>query len=246
MAYSGALDYGSFTEAVVEAIKQGNAWHRAVSIDLETKIEKKEDFLSGERILAIGMARRTGSGVEVKTFTLKDESDDAELELLYEAARYLAPVRPLVLLGYNITGYDFPLLCLKLKWHDDFLRKKTPEGEKPVFPREYWALKDALTRAYILDMMHPLRYALAEADGTTPKYKSLADVVAHARFEKVALMRRKHLASGDSQESKGQLIYRMWKERNPDLQKYLEGDVHDVLLLAEELYGITRPSPSSP
>lgn len=234
------LDYGSFTESVVEIVKRENAWHRAVSIDLETKIEKKEDFLTGERLLGIGLARRTGSGVETKTFTLKDESDEAEIELLYEAARWLSPIRPLILLGYNIAGYDYPLLNLKLKWHDDLLRASAPEGEKPKFPREYWALKDALTRAFVLDMMHPLRYALAEHDGTTPKYKSLADVVAHARFGKAALMRRKQLAEGESQEHKGKIIYDLWRTKNPDFERYLEGDVHDVLLLAEELYGIAK------
>ncbi len=238
------LDYNSFTESVVDVVKQANAWHRAVSIDLETKIEKKEDFLTGERLLGIGLARRTGSSVETRTFSLKDESDEAEIELLYEAARWLAPVRPLILLGYNIAGYDYPLLNLKLKWHDDLLRAQMPEGEKPKFPREYWALKDALTRAYVLDMMHPLRYAIAEHDNSTPKYKSLSDVVAHARFEKVALMRRKQLAAGTSTENKGKVIYNMWKSRDPNFARYLEGDVHDVLLLAEALFGVTSPFPA--
>jgi len=241
------LDYGDFAGAVVDIVKRAGAWHRVVSIDLETKIEKKTDFLTGERLLAMGVARRTGSGVEVKTFTLKDESDEAEIELLYEAARHLAPVRPLILLGYNIAGYDYPLLNMKLKWHDDLLRASVPDGEKPHFPREYWALKDALTRAYVLDMMHPLRYAIAEHDKTTAKYKPLSDVVSHARFEKVALMRRKQLAAGTDTEHKGKVIYDLWRTHNPDFERYLEGDVHDVLLLAEELFGVTSPaSPSSP
>jgi len=234
------FDYNEFTAAAVEAVRSHHAWHRAVSIDLETKIEKKADFLTGERLLAIGLARRAGSSVEVKTFTLKDESDAAEIELLYEAARWLAPVRPLILLGYNIAGYDYPLLNMKLKWHDDLLRARVPEGERPVFPREYWALKDALTRSYVLDMMHPLRYAIAAHDNATPKYKSLSDVVSHARFEKVALMRRKQLAAGTDTENKGKVIYELWKSHNPDFERYLEGDVHDVLLLAEELFGVKQ------
>jgi hypothetical protein len=239
----GGFDYGAFTEAIIETLKAHHAWHRVVSIDLETKIEKKTDFLTGERLLGIGLARRAGSDVEARTFRLKDESDEAEIELMYEAARWLAPIKPLVLLGYNIAGYDYPLLSMKLKWHDDLQRASVPEDEKPVFPREYWALKDALTRAYVLDMMHPLRYALAEHDNATPKYKSLSDVVSHARFANVALMRRKQLAAGTTTEGKGECIYRMWKEKDPDFERYLEGDVHDVLLLAEALYGVTaRPS----
>jgi len=259
------FDYNEFTAAAVEAVRSHHAWHRVVSIDLETKIEKKTDFLTGERLLAIGLARRTGNEVEIKTFRLKDESDGAEIELLYEAARWLAPVRPLILLGYNIAGYDYPLLNMKLKWHDDLLRAQVPDarfaaqngapsslrleagGKKPIFPREYWALKDALTRSYVLDMMHPLRYAIAEHDRTTAKYKSLSDVVSHARFEKVALMRRKHLAAGTDQEHKGKVIYDMWRTHDPNFERYLEGDVHDVLLLAEELFGVTASErPSSP
>ena len=251
--------YGELAASLVETIRARGEWHRAVSIDLETKIEKKSDFLTGERLLAIGIARRAGPDVEVRTFTLKDESDDAEIELLYAAARHLAPIRPLLLLGYNIAGYDYPLLNMKLKWHDDLLRAQVPEGEKPHYPREYWGLKDALTRAFVLDMMHPLRFALAAHDNLTPKYKSLADVVAHQRFAQVKLMRRKQLAEGNSKmlpeggnspaslatENKGKVIYGMWRTHNPDFERYLEGDVHDVLLLAEELFGITSPAPPS-
>jgi DNA polymerase elongation subunit (family B) len=235
---SHSLDYNSFTAAIIETIKQSRAWHRVVSIDLETKIEKKADFLTGERLLGIGLARRVGSEIELRTIKLKDDTDEAEIELLMETSRFLSPIKPLILLGYNISGYDYPLLNMKLKWHDDFVRARAPEGAKPQYPKEYWSLKDALTRAYILDMMHPLRYALAEHDGTAPKYKSLSDVVSHQRFAEVALMRRKQLACGTSTEEKGQRIYRMWKEGDPDFERYLEGDVHDVLLLAEELYGI--------
>ena len=232
------LGYDELASSIVETIHARGEWHRVVSIDLETKIEKKTDFLTGERLLAIGIARRTGASVEIRTFRLKDESDDAEIELLYEAARHLAPVHPLLLLGYNIAGYDYPLLNMKLKWHDDLLRARLPDGQKPIFPREYWGLKDALTRAFVLDMMHPLRFALAAHDNLTPKYKSLADVVAHQRFANVSLMRRKQLAEGASTENKGKVIYDMWKGHDPNFERYLEGDVHDVLLLAEEMYGI--------
>jgi len=242
--------YEELSRAAVDAIKAHNCWHRVVSIDLETKIMRKEDFLSGERILAVGVARRNDSGIETRIFKLKEETDEAEIALLYETARFMQAVRPLVLMGYNISGYDFPLLCLKLKWHDDLLRAKaagTPD-KKPVYPREYWALKDALTRAYVLDMMHPLRFAIAAHDKTTAKYKSLEDVVNHACYGALPLMRRKQLASADGKEGKGARIYEMWKTGNPDFEKYLEGDAHDVLALAECMYGITScaPRPSSP
>ena len=233
-----ALDYNEFSEEIIEILKSRAQWHRVVSIDLETKIEKKSDFLTGERLLGIGLARRDGKKVETRAIWLKDESDEAEVELLNEAARWLAPIRPLALVGYNIAGYDYPLLNMKLKWYDDYHRKGLKEGERAAYPREYWALKDALTRAYILDMMHPLRFAIAEHDNTTAKYRSLADVVEHARFADAALMRRKQLAAGTSTENKGKVIYDMWKSKDPNFERYLEGDVHDVLLLAEEIYKV--------
>lgn len=237
------FDYWELAQATVDAICKAGAWHRAVSVDLETKIEKKGDFLTGERLLGIGFARRAGENVETKMFRLKDDTDEAEIELLNEAARWLATVRPLLLLGYNISGYDYPLLSLKLKWYDDFGRAKCKEGEKPVFAREYWALKDALTRAFVLDMMHSLRFVVAQSDGTTAKYRSLAYCVGHRMFADVPLMRRKELAdagaqTGNAQTDKGKRIYEMWKNHDPSFENYLEGDVHDVLLLAEQIYGI--------
>ena len=278
------FDYGELAQATVNAICNAGAWHRAVSIDLETKIEKKSDFLSGERLLGIGFARRAGGKVETKMLRLEDDTDEAEVKLLDEAAKWLYNVRPLLLLGYNISGYDYPLLALKVKWYDDRGRAACKEGEKPVFPREYWALKDALTRAFVLDMMHSLRYSMARHDGNTAKYRSLAYSVAHPMFAHVPLMRRKELADPDAsvnanantqgsgnadgqlpaganaaahgglplagtdpapphkdkQMDKGKKLYEMWKTHDPSFESYLEGDVHDVLLLAEEIYGVKR------
>ncbi|MFH0817161.1 MAG: hypothetical protein V1909_00840 [Candidatus Micrarchaeota archaeon] len=233
MAYEGGLDYNKFTKSIMEIIKQHNAGFRVVSFDLETKIMDKKDFLTGERLLGIGMARRYNGEVESKILKLKDESDEAEVELLNEAAAFMTIAKPLVLLGYNISGYDYPLMNLKLKWYDEYHENKG----NARYPKEYWSLKDALTRAYILDIMHPLRFELANLEQTTPKYRSLDKVVNHQRFANLPLKRLKHLAQGDTAEDKGKRIYGMWKARDPNFERYLEGDVHDTLLLAEELYG---------
>ncbi|MFA4982772.1 MAG: hypothetical protein WC588_01005 [Candidatus Micrarchaeia archaeon] len=252
----GAMfDYDELAKATVDAVCNAGQWHRAVSVDLETKIMKRGDFLSGERLLGIGFARRIGEKVETRTLRLKDDSDGAEAELLNEAARWLFGVRPLLLLGYNIAGYDYPLLSLKIKWYDERAKAACKEGEKPIFPREYWALKDAMTRAFVLDMMHPLRFEIARHDSCTAKYRSLSFIVSHKRFEGAKLMRRKGLAESnaaasagkdapagekDRQMDKGMKIYEMWKGNDPAFESYLEGDVHDVLLLAEEIYRIGK------
>ena len=295
---SDYLDYESFGRAVVDVIRQNNAWHRVVCIDLETKVEGG-NFLAGERLLAVGLARRNAGQIEVKTLRLEEESDEAEFALLERLAEQLALMRPLVLLGYNISGYDFPFLILKMKKYDEYLKAKAvQEGrEKAAYSKAYWAFKDALTRAYILDVMHPLRFEVAKhdrqaarealmkagfacsedgiglriaggasrideiksalsasgvevreknvrADGSNaiafipPLHISLAKVVAHPRFAGLALRRLKHLADGPTKEDKGRIIYEMWKSNNPDFERYLEADVYDTLLLAEEVFGI--------
>ncbi|VVB65834.1 Uncharacterised protein [Candidatus Gugararchaeum adminiculabundum] len=238
MAYdTKKLDYNSFTQSIIDLVREN--WFRVVSIDLETKILEGDDFLTGERLLGIGVSRRVGYKIESEIFTLKDDSDEAEIELMNEAAKYMNVVKPLVLLGYNISGYDFPLLNLKLKWYDDYNKKL---GKVNAFPKEYWALKDACTRAYILDLMHPLRFAIAEHDKAPAKYKSLQSAVNHEMFRHLDLMRVKELAQGTTSADKGRTIYELWKSKNPNFQKYLEGDVHDVLVLAEEIFGIkTNP-----
>jgi DNA polymerase elongation subunit (family B) len=53
---------------------------------------------------------------------------------------------PLVLIGYNLTGYDIPLLHMKLR---KYREHKT------------WGISDAIGRCYVLDMMHPVRSELA-------------------------------------------------------------------------------------
>jgi len=233
-----SFGYDEFAQAIVGKLCSEGQWHRAVSLDLETKIEKKSDFLTGERLLAFGFARRIGGQAQVITFRLKEDTDEAEMALMNEAAQWLYMADPLVLLGYNISGYDFPLLALKLKWYEGKMKQGCKEGEKPVFPRAYWALKDAITRTFIVDMMHLLRFAIARHDNTTPKYRSLAYSVAHPKFASLPLMRRKGLAEAETSEDKGKKIFEMWKTSNPDFERYLEGDVHDVLLLAEEIFGV--------
>jgi DNA polymerase elongation subunit (family B) len=233
MSYETGLDYESFIASIMETVKRRDAGFRVLSLDLETKITDRKDFLTGERLLGIGMARRCGGEVESRVLRLKDDSDEAEIELLNGAAAFMGTVRPLVLLGYNISGYDYPLLNLKLKWYDEYHRDRG----NARYPREYWSLKDALTRAYVLDIMHPLRFELARLEQSTPKYRSLSSVVSHPRFASLPLKRLKHLAEGSTTEEKGKRIYEMWRSNDPDFERYLEGDVHDTLLLAEELYG---------
>jgi DNA polymerase elongation subunit (family B) len=214
-----SYDYDRLAIAVVEwAVSHGHS-DRIVSLDLETKVLGQDEFLTAETVLSIAFARHTDSKVESKIFTLKDETPTAEDQLFFSANQFVAATRPLVIIGYNITGYDIPLLQMKLR----------------NLPTPYWALKDMVERAFLLDLRHPLKFELADFDGSKIKIWKLEDVLNHERFSHLPLMKAKDILNG-SKDEKGIKIYEMWKKRRADFERYAVGDVVDVLALFEELY----------
>ncbi len=217
-------------------LKRTDSWNQVVSLDLETKVLAPDQFLSGERILAAGISYRVGKEIKSKVVMLENDTEQAELELLERLGHELYVANPLVLLGYNITGYDFPLLLMKIKKYDDWQKSKAAPGTRAQFSRDYWHLKDALTRSVIFDVMHAARYRIGRHDNVPPKYLKLSDVIAHSMFSGLPLKKCKGIAASDASESKGEKIFRMWKEKDPLLTEYLIGDVHDTLMIAEELF----------
>lgn len=215
-----SYDYDRLATAVIEwAVSHGHS-DKIVSLDLETKVLSPDQFLTGETVLSIAFARNVGSGVESKMFTLKEESPAAEEMLFSSANQFIDTVRPLVIIGYNITGYDIPLLTMKLR----------------SLPTPYWAMKDMVERAFLLDLKHPLKFELANFDGSRIKIWKLEEVLNHERFSHLPLKRAKDLLNGGSKQEKGRKIYEMWKKRRADFEQYAVGDVVDVLALFEELY----------
>lgn len=215
-----SYDYDRLATSVVEwAVSHGHS-DRIVSLDLETKVLKPSQFLTGETVLSITFARRIGSRVESKPFVLKEESPASEEQLFSSANQFVESVRPLVIIGFNVTGYDIPLLQMKLR----------------DFPTPYWAMKDMVDRAFILDLKHPLKFELANFDGSRIKLRGLEEILNHPRFSHLPLMKAKGILSGASKEEKGAKIYEMWKKRRAEFERYAVGDVVDVLTLFEELY----------
>jgi len=232
------LHVEDFQYELMYLLKRKGSWNQAVSLDLETKILKDGDFLTGEPVLAAGLAYRIGDEVRTKAIMLEDESKEAELALLEKLGHELHVANPLVILGYNMTGYDFPLLLLKIKQYDDWQKAQAPKGQKANFSRDYWHLKDALTRSIVFDVMHAARYRIGRHDNAPPKYLKLSDVIGHGMFCSLPLKKCKGITAADGAESKGEKIYRMWREKDTDLARYLEGDVHDTLLIAERIFNI--------
>ena len=72
---------------------------------------------------------------------------------------------------------------------------------------------------------------------------SLEKTIAHKRFEHLQFMRTKNVVSDlitSSGMNKWDAIHSLWKDNRKSFNHYIEGDVHDTLLLAEDLFGI-RP-----
>ncbi len=235
MADSNRNDWEDIHAAVLKYVRSRGWENRIACIDLETKILAKNEFLTGERILAAGMSWMEGGEIRTWTKMLAEETDKAEMDLLSALGVQFHVVRPLVLVGYNIAGYDYPLLCMKQKWWGENIEEKLPDGRKK-FPVEYWALKDGLTRSWILDIMHPARFHLSRKTGGPAKHLPLSDVLGSEHFAETPFLRLKHLTNGQTSEDKGKIIYGMWQRNDPDLTRYLEGDVHDTLLLMKEIY----------
>jgi DNA polymerase elongation subunit (family B) len=214
--------YEALAKAVVDWIVSQGYNERILCLDLETKVLSRKEFLTNERILAISLARRIDTKVETEVLVLQEETDEAEESLIARFDEIVRQIRPLILLGYNVSSYDIPLLTMKLR----------------MLPKPYWGIKDLLERSFILDTKYPVSFELANRDKTNPKIVGLDKVVNHPRFSHLPLMRSKNMLTLNGEIDKGVVIYELWKHQREDFVRYAKGDVHDVLIIFEELYGM--------
>lgn len=189
-------------------------WSRVISLDIETHV-LNEQFLTNERILSISFARRISGnlmdakGIEVKTIFLNGENDESEKRLLEIFNNELGKIKPLGVLGYGLRQYDIPLLIIK-KQHYGLL---------------LWKLIDMTESVVHIDLYHLLKYK---------RYRKLDEAIDSPEFMGLPLKRTKHIVPKDRKE-KGREIYRLWMEDRDKFGMYCEGDVYDVLLIAEKL-----------
>jgi len=219
------VDLMLYEELQVELLKllqRRGAWDRVVAFDIETSTRDRR-FFSGERVLSVTLARRSSGklkndeGIELKTLFLEEETDEAEIKLLKCLNEALEEIKPLCLIGYGIRQYDIPLLVIKKQQYGE--RYKQLYGQLP------WKLIDALESALHIDLYHILKYK---------GYKKFDQVFSSEEFRHLPLRRTKKGLPSDKVE-KGERIYRLWKENKEKLKEYTEGEVHDILLIAEEL-----------
>lgn len=212
------LNYGDLENKVIEWIAETGNLDRVLCIDLETKVLDGE-FLTNERILAISLAYVRGDKIDSKVLVLTEDDDESELELLHQIDKFLLEARPLVLIGFNLTGYDIPLLNMKLRKYRE---------------HKLWGISDAIGRCYILDMKHPIRFELGKLTGS-PRFVSLRDVVNHKRFASLPLMRSKNVLTSNN---KGEEIFELWKKNGDVFRNYAEGDARDVLLIFLDMFDL--------
>jgi DNA polymerase elongation subunit (family B) len=196
-----------------------NEWNRVTALDIETHIPAHDMFLTDDWILSVSFARRAsgkltkGEGISVKTIFLDDENEEFEKELLTKLNEELSYIKPLGVVGYMIRQYDIPLLVIK------------KERYYKRYNLSLWGIVDATESAAVIDLYHILKYM---------GYKKLEEVLSSQEFAHLPFKRTKHLVSADREKKRGE-VYRLWKEDRETLRKYSEGEVHDLLLLAEHL-----------
>ncbi|MHB8396692.1 MAG: 3'-5' exonuclease [Thermoplasmataceae archaeon] len=192
-----------------------------LSIDLETLIRKDGGFLTGERIIAFSCSYGLPE-VKTEVFIAEDDSGQEEMRILKEADNLVRSIDPSVIIGYNHSGYDIPLIQTKIK--------------KYTYQNKLRALEYYFGTAWCLDMMFVITEDLGKDDGDY-HVRKLDDVVNHERYAHLPLTRAKSLVRIGGM-TKGEAIEHLWKNDLQSFTEYCIGDTRDLLLIFNEIvYG---------
>jgi DNA polymerase elongation subunit (family B) len=191
---------------------------RIISLDLETLIEKKDDFLNDERIIAVSMSYGSAP-IKTRVLVADDDSKLSELKILRNMDKFLGEYQPNVIIGYNHSGYDIPLIQSKLR--------------KLSYSDQLWNFKYYSGTAVVTDMM----YIIAEDLEAVEDYRirKLRDVVVHPRYSGLELRRKKENVILDGM-TVGQAIKHLWLSDRSRFMEYCEGDTEDVLRIFYHIF----------
>lgn len=229
------MNYDDFQKIVIGSLKENQTLDRMVSVDIEADLGTFEK--PQQPILSISTARRVDGKIDIKKFVLENETGEDEARIFNEFGSFCQEVKPLVLLGYGLSGFDLPVMMLKIR----ILEKQFKKDGK--YQPGYWSIRETMGRSYFLDILDPVRFEIGKFDNVSPKFVRLENAISHARFNKIPFMNTKNVVSDlmtTSGMDKWNAIHSLWENDRSDFNKYIEGDVHDTLLLAENLFGIMR------
>lgn len=227
------MNYNELQKIIIDSLKNNQAWNRAISLDIEADLRTLDD--PKKPILSISLARRDGNNIDIQKFILDNETVEEEVNIFDQFGSFCEEVRPLVILGYGISRFDLPVLLVKMRQLDNLFQ------QSGRYNSGYWAFRETLTSSYVLDMINPVRFEIARFDGSTAKFRSLEYAISHKRFQHLPFRKAKNIVSDlsrGSKEKKWEIIYDLWKNDRDSFIEYIEGDVHDTLLLAEELFSV--------
>ena len=211
-----------FSLEILRIIFKKKLWFRTVALDLETKVLREDAFLTNERLLGFSLARRKSDNtIETANLILEEDSDTSELVLLNKLNDYLKKWKPLLIVGYGCRDYDLPLLAVK-------------KQRAKLLNHSLWSISNILSGSIHIELADLSRYIFDKKYHEGRKYRSMLEVMNHKHFEDLPFIRSK-TAVAPSKERKGQEIYELWKTKDPKFLRYLEGEAHDQLLIAERI-----------
>ncbi len=199
-----------------------------ISLDLETIIHKQRDFLTNEPIIAVSVSYFKDS-INTELFVAKNESIEEEENILIKSGNLISSLEPAIIIGYNHTGYDIPLLQMKLKSHSIF--------------SQLYKFKYYLATSYIVDMMYVVADYLYSYDGDY-RLRKLSEVVMHEAFSDLRLDRKKDLVIKEG-KGVGEVIEDLWRSGSNDFVDYIRGDTRDILEIFFRLFPLGKSSKDS-
>jgi len=72
--------------------------------------------------------------------------------------------------------------------------------------------------------------------GEEYRIRPLDYIINHEYFQSFNLMRTKHIIPDKHKDDKVNFLYNLWKQKDKRFMQYLQGDVHDILLIAKTIF----------
>lgn len=196
------------------------------AIDIETLVADGTSFLSGERIIAISVSWIDSTNQLRSAVSVADGDDpDSEYNILQALDSRLESLEPEVIIGYNHTGYDIPLIQMKIKRLPYSMRLRNIER--------------FLGTSWCLDLMYVIADDLWKYEGDY-RIRKLDDVVIHEKYKDLPLMRVKNIAHMNG-KTKGEAIKHLWQNDRENFVKYSIGDTKDLIVLFSDIFGLSSP-----